>query len=628
MSDPATDLAGNVAANVIAEVFKYSVKGVKEVREWFKDKNTEYALFSSAAKNYTDKVEERFNTIRILGMDKPVLLRNIYARVNILERITARHRATVDELEKFFDRDNRNFGLVRNSKDGIEVVNELQKFIVLGKPGAGKTTFLKHIALQTIDGNLAEQRVPIFIGLKEWSDSGLPLMEYIVDQFEVCNFPDASLFVVRMLSKGKCLLLLDGFDEVSKNVENVINQIRRFSVKYSKNQFILSCRIAAYNYYFEKFAEVEIADFTSKQIENVVNNWFGKGTTKANLFLKEIKRNKSIRELANIPLLLTLLCIAFEETMEFPPNKAELYKEALDALLKKWDASRGIKRENIYGHLSLKRKESMFSRIAASTFEKKQYFLPQRVLEKQIASYIQNLPEAREETLDFDSESILKEIEAQHGIFVERASRIYSFSHLTFQEYFTARNLVDSASSGTLEQLIKNHLINDIHDDSRWREVFLLTAGMLEDADNFFLLMQERINSFAHERLEFVLKEAQENIVKQCPPYDGLVSRALAISILLQGSTSSIHQDLQKFVYTDPNVKDSYERRADKYTIFERATFPHRAFKLLENIRTGPLSSFAPYLKASGLLLDCLNSDCYISKRTRQDIYNKLLMVT
>lgn len=627
MSDPTTELAGKVAANIITEVFKSSVKGVKEAKEWFKDKNAEYDVFGNAAKKYTDKVEERFNTIRILGMDRPVPLRNIYARVNILERITARHSATVEELEKFFDRDNRNFGLVRTSKEGIEVVNELQKFIVLGKPGAGKTTFLKYIALQTIDGNLKEQRVPIFIGLKEWSDSGIPLMEYIVDQLDVCDFPDASLFVTRMLSRGKCLLLLDGFDEVSNNVEDVITQIRRFSDKYSKNQFILSCRIAAYNYYFEKFTEVEIADFTSRQIETVINNWFGKETTKAKLFFEEIKHNKSIRELANIPLLLTLLCIAFDETMGFPQNKAELYKEALDALLKKWDASRGIKRENTYGHLSLKRKESMFSRIAASTFEKKQYFLPQRVIEKLIASYIQNLPGAREETLDLDSEAILKEIEAQHGIFVERAKRIYSFSHLTFQEYFTARYFVDNASSGALELLINNHLVTDIHDDSRWREVFLLTAGMLEDADRFFLLMQERLNNFAHERLEPILKGVQEKIMKRCPPYSDLVSRSLAISYILQKSTSSISHHLEKFIYTDPAIKTSYRTRSDKYIVFERAIFINHASDLIKNISPASMSDLTHYVSASVLLMDCLNSDCYVSKSIRQNIHDNLLML-
>lgn len=112
--------------------------------------------------------------------------------------------------------------------------------------------------------------------------------------------------------------------------------------------------------------------------------------------LSELNKNEPIKELATIPLLLTMLCLAFDETMSFPANRAELYKEALDALLKKWDSSRSIKREDIYRHLSPRRKESMFSQIAASTFEKDEYYLPQRVLENKIASYIRKLTRGSE----------------------------------------------------------------------------------------------------------------------------------------------------------------------------------------------------------------------------------------
>ena len=136
--------------------------------------------------------------------------------------------------------------------------------------------------------------------------------------------------------------------------------------------------------------------------------------------------------------------------MAFPANRAELYKEALDALLKKWDASRSITRDEIYRHLSLRRRESLFSRIGAETFEANQYFIPQQDLERQILNYIRNLPEAGSETLEVDSENVLKSIEAQHGIILERAKGIFSFSHLTFQEYFTARYVVDNEKKGTL----------------------------------------------------------------------------------------------------------------------------------------------------------------------------------
>ena len=110
------------------------------------------------------------------------------------------------------------------------------------------------------------------------------------------------------------------------------------------------------------------------QIPNKINNWFGVESKKANLLWAKLNQDKPIKELASIPLLLTLFCIAFDETMEFPTNRAELYKEALDALLKKWDASRGIKRDEMYKNLSIRRKESMFSRIAAKSFDENEYY--------------------------------------------------------------------------------------------------------------------------------------------------------------------------------------------------------------------------------------------------------------
>lgn len=68
--------------------------------------------------------------------------------------------------------------------------------------------------------------------------------------------------------------------------------------------------------------------------------------------------------------------------------------------------------------MSLKRKEDLLSQIAANTFEPGNYFFKQKAVEREVNTYIRNLPGAStdEDALQLDSKSVLKSIEAQHGL--------------------------------------------------------------------------------------------------------------------------------------------------------------------------------------------------------------------
>ena len=98
---------------------------------------------------------------------------------------------SLEDLEKQFQRDTRRFGTVLETKDGIDIAGKKKRLTVLGKPGAGKTTFLKHLIFQALDGKLPGKYIPVFISLKDWSDKGADLLEYITEEFDRCNLPEA-----------------------------------------------------------------------------------------------------------------------------------------------------------------------------------------------------------------------------------------------------------------------------------------------------------------------------------------------------------------------------------------------------------------------------------------------------
>jgi len=465
------------------------------------------ALVARVRSERHDVIQDQCGTLHLLDIARPVGLDDLYVEVNILEEITSYRWVDISDLQGFqpteFDR--LGLGKVRQERvSGLKAVEQHPKLMVLGKPGAGKTTFLQYLAIQCNQGNFVSDRVPIFIRLKNFAEDALDednfsLLHYISQEFARCGISEQE--AETLFNQGRVLMLLDGLDEVPEAAsDEVIKQIRKLSQKYYKNQLIITCRLAAQEYRFQGFTEVEIADFKTEQIETFAKKWFvavarnspESGLEKASLFLEQIElpENQAIRELAATPVLLNLTCLVFQAKADFPTRRSDLYKQGLDLLLIHWDEARGVRRDDIYRNLSLPHKLQLLGQIAAITFERGDYFFEESTLQQLIADYLRTLPSAQTDAsaLEIDSMAVLKSIEAQHGLLVERARRIYSFSHLTFQEYFTAKAIV-AGSEGSLPQLV-SHLV-----EKRWREVFLLTAQMLPDANPLLQLMKQQVDA-------------------------------------------------------------------------------------------------------------------------------------
>ncbi len=450
-------------------------------------------------------IEKRCGEMRVLDMTTPIGLGSIYTDVNILERLASKTRREMGELMDCEPEEFDRFGLgkVREKRvDGLEAVERVKQLMILGRPGAGKTTFMKRLATVSNGGTFLAGQVPIFVTLKEWAETtGKPgLLEFVGRSF---SEPIAS--VTQALEAGRGLVLLDGLDEVLEaDHDRVLTEIRSFAEIYSDNHVVITCRIAAREYIFQQFTEVEVADFSDEQIQEFANRWFlvrepeavddeGRSTV-GQLFWDALSDRKPVKELAANPLLLTLLCLEFENSAEFPKSRAELYERGLNVLLSRWDGQRRIRRESAYGKLSVKRKESLLAQLAIATFARGEYFFKERVAMQEIGKYIENLPDARsDEDLLVDSRSVLRDIVAQHGLLTERATGIYSFSHLTFHEYFVARSIVDISNPVKYEAALS--LLMEHVADKRWREVFLLVVERSDDAGYVLSWIKRKIDS-------------------------------------------------------------------------------------------------------------------------------------
>jgi hypothetical protein len=463
----------------------------------------------AASRQYAQNYTERHAILKVLGMREPVSLESVYTAVQFLDNRAIRSFESVETLEQVYRQaKQRSFQPEDCQKqEGLKVANEKQYLMVLGGPGAGKSTFLRRMGLEALKGkkgNLKHACIPVFIELKKFNTGEINIEKEIAEEFRICGFPSHEEFTAKVLEQGKLLILLDGLDEVpTERMNEAIRQIQNFVDLHDQNRFITSCRVAAYRHNFRRFTDVAMADFDDTQIEKFITNWFRSEPQTGQDCWKKLnnKEHKSAKELTQTPLLLTLVCLLYQRSRKFPTNRATLYERALRVLLEEWAGEKGIPHEDLYKGLDTKRKEMMLSEIAYHAFKADRLFLPKREITDQIEQLLKEmLPDEK----FIDGTAVLKSIEVQHGVLVERAEGIYSFSHLTLQEYLTAQYIDDHRQ---IETLVTEHLT-----DARWQEVFLLVAGLMRGgADDLLLLMEKQAQKYINTpKLQALLRWAEQ----------------------------------------------------------------------------------------------------------------------
>jgi hypothetical protein len=445
-------------------------------------------------------IQNRCGTIRVLTMEHPIKLAGIYTDTNLLERRSSYIRKSREELIQEAEKQNfYRFGVtspIVKRVPGFEVFARQQRIVIYGKPGAGKTTFLKHCAIKCSAGDFRPELVPVFVTLKHFAEhEGSPsLLAYIQRQWS--GNPNTET----VLREGRALILLDGLDEVrDHDFIRIRKAVEEVATDFARCTVAITCRIAAREYAFPDFAEVEMADFSNEQIEKFAKLWFASQNEegRAEAFLQKLRSNRPIFELASSPLLLTLLLLVYQDRNDFYGTRAELYREGLDILLRKWDGKRAIERDRPYG-LTISIMETLLEELAYRRFFAADYFFQQDDLEKQIAAFFaeRNLLKDGDELLP---EKILNSIESHLGLLVQRAVGVYSFSHLTFQEYLTARRLST-----------KPTLISDAGYQVgvwRWREVWLMLVTIM-DADDILRRLKRHVDALVRDypRIQNFLK--------------------------------------------------------------------------------------------------------------------------
>jgi predicted NACHT family NTPase len=491
-----------------------------------------------------EKILQNYSKIRLLS-GQEIGVDQLYVDVWLLNRQPRTFQVSESKMLESFDLRNDRLGLGDRIKrnDGFDVANTESKLLILGKPGAGKTTFLKHLAVDWCNGKFQPNLIAVFIEFRQIRDEKWQLLNAIEEELNIYDTAQ----VEALLKNGKLLLLMDGFDEVPTQElrQEVQKQLGKVAKEYSKSRYIMTCRTQIIQGIPDGFASVEVADFNVNQAQAFVRNWFWANyqseievEAQWRNFELAIDKNPSLKELTVTPVLLGLMCLVLQDEGGIPAQAGLLYERGIRLLLRKWNDAKAIDGWEIgtaaYQRLDVMQKENMLVEIAARKFENPKNFVlfEQSDLIEQIARHLQL-------SSHDDARAVLRAIEAQHGLLVERADELWSFSHLTFQEYFTTTWLLSLSP----KELSKKTA------DKVWQEIVQQLVKAQGQSDRLLRLIKKAIDYSIindHQLQEFLVQilKKSKSITE---PYKKSAIRAFYFALIRErGNIRANGRDLER----------------------------------------------------------------------------------
>lgn len=450
-------------------------------------------LFKRYRKAHFSMLSEMVGKVKVLGMSAPLPLLDLYYPTRVSSDIRRRLYQSEWVTSGAADKPQRATGVnAFRAIDGDVYVEKCNKLVVLGGPGAGKTTFLKYLALAYSDKDvfsstkLKTSKLPFFVSLPELSKTELSVQEFITRPLVLREGEYSKEFIGRALKKGLAIMLFDSLDEVPDGRrESVVSRVKDFCTVFPSCKAVLSCRTADYKEVLDSFDEVELVKLSSVAVKKIIRSWFGKDKSSAEKLISVIEADPGLSSLTETPLLLSLLCIQFRHDLVLPRRKVEIYKRCVEALLRDWDTSRGFRRTSAYESLSDDHKERLFEHVAGKVLtEDQSYVISKERLSSLAAEYI-----TRFGLSHADAPAVIEEIESHHGIIEQYSMEAFCFSHASIHDYFMAKY----ALSRRIEMdLLKSHL-----EDESWAGVIEFMCGIHAEPEPLFEFMARKA-SFAN----------------------------------------------------------------------------------------------------------------------------------
>ncbi|MGW0746091.1 NACHT domain-containing protein, partial [Streptomyces sp. NPDC002817] len=408
----------------------------------------------------------------------------------------------------------------RPARDVLEMLADPSegRLVLLGDPGAGKSTLARHLALtltrEVPPGDPLEPLaglVPLVVELRE----------YAVGEWRERTFEDFLRYlhgtkgmappvpvVERLLAERRAVVVFDGLDELFDPAarEQVSHRIADFAGRYGGTRgvrVVVTSRVIGYRRgVLERagFSHHMVQDLNSRQIERFARQWYAsaypydeeRAARLCRRLTDAVGQSRPVGELAGNPLLLTILAI-IGRRRELPRDRQGVYRHAVAVLVAHWDEhAKHLRAPDEVEALSYLGDEDRHEllRLVARRMQDGEggiagNHIHQDVLLDTFKDYLRGQYELPVAQAVSAARTMVRQFRERNFILSHYGGGVYGFVHRAFLEYLAAVDIdrrYTREREWTPEEFIEEIFAGHAEDPA-WHEVLLLVVGRVGERE-------------------------------------------------------------------------------------------------------------------------------------------------
>jgi NACHT domain-containing protein len=377
--------------------------------------------------------------------------------------------------------------VVRNHAESVDNGTEISWFeflnrtrtVVLGAPGAGKTSLLRRLAVEASKDRRSDT-IPLYLQLRDVPLSDLSV-DGLVRLLSVDDMPDLALALPDPGMSGRVLLLLDGLDEVMRKQDQtqVVGQIKELCTALPDIRVVLSSRDATYDWSLPDFEHIRLMPFDDARVAQLAYLLIGQAEPYSERSeFKDWLDDAYYGELLRNPLLLTSAAAAYKQRALRLSDRAGILRRCVDVLVDDWDDARGVRRWWRTEDLNSRQINSILASLSI------------HCMERNMSEFtVDDVFRLTDDHVGYNSTPLVF-LSACHtaGLITSVDYGRWTFSHRAFQDMLAARRLVDTHKDGL-------SFLKDFYPEHPARRAWILSLAITGDAGSLLsgLLNDARI---------------------------------------------------------------------------------------------------------------------------------------